>query len=98
MDKVTDNSPDVESTESTEGSFPTVGVDTGDTITATLATGTENVGGGGGAFGGASESSAAIHATAKWSTAQLKNIRLNRLPVLLRLRQHWQKRNLSVMP
>ncbi|EJF6529046.1 colicin-10 [Escherichia coli] len=72
MDKVTDNSPDVESTESTEGSFPTVGVDTGDTITATLATGTENVGGGGGAFGGASESSAAIHATAKWSTAQLK--------------------------
>ena len=28
MDKVTDNSPDVESTESTEGSFPTVGVDT----------------------------------------------------------------------
>ncbi|HGF1789055.1 TPA: colicin-like pore-forming protein, partial [Escherichia coli] len=50
----------------------TVGVDTGDTITATLATGTENVGGGGGAFGGASESSAAIHATAKWSTAQLK--------------------------
>ncbi|STG99340.1 Uncharacterised protein [Escherichia coli] len=34
MDKVTDNSPDVESTESTEGSFPTVGVDTGDTITA----------------------------------------------------------------
>ncbi|EHO7077658.1 colicin-10 [Escherichia coli] len=72
MDKVTDNSPDVESSESTEGSFPTVGVDTGDTITATLATGTENVGGGGGAFGGASESSAAIHATAKWSTAQLK--------------------------
>ena len=60
MDKVTDNSPDMESTESTEGSFPTVGGDTGDTITATLATGTENVGGGGGAFGGASESSAAI--------------------------------------
>ncbi|MCD3726648.1 colicin-10, partial [Escherichia coli] len=63
MDKVTDNSPDVESTESTEGSFPTVGVDTGDTITATLATGTENVGGGGGAFGGARASSAAKPAT-----------------------------------
>ncbi|STG99318.1 Uncharacterised protein [Escherichia coli] len=93
MDKVTDNSPDVESTESTEGSFPTVGVDTGDTITATLATGTENVGGW--SIGGASESSAAIH---EKITAQLKNIRLNRLPVLLRLRQHWQKRNLSVMP